>query len=271
MTNVKNITDLPIAESTEGLNLIVNDNGAAKQIAADKVGSVKSVNGATPDINGNVEIEIPEGFSGSWNDLKDKPFYEEVKEVTLLATVDGPCIELDGFPNLEVGDTISLIIDNIEYTLTAFDDYGYPAIGDSWDDFDNGSGNYGWNITQGNSGSWFFESKKPTSITYKANLITQIDEQYLPSVYKHIKFNFGEKKLTSHTYNEIYQMVINDIPLIAVDEDNLINKYYLPEYYNSAIRFKRIRVSNNQLKYYELCISEDDSITTNTYFVNLSN
>ena len=207
----------------------------------------------------------------SFNDLKDKPFYEEVKEVTLLATVDEPCIELDGFPNLEVGDTISLIIDNIEYTLSAFDDYGYTAIGDSWDDIYNGSGNYGCNITQGITGSWFFESKKPTSITYKANLITQIDEQYLPSVYKHIKFNFGEKKLTSHTYNEIYQMVINDIPLIAVDEDNLINKYYLPEYYNSAIRFKRIHVSNNQLKYYELCISKDDSITTNTYFVNLSN
>ena len=38
MANVKNITDLPIAESTEGLNLIVNDNGAAKQIAASAVG-----------------------------------------------------------------------------------------------------------------------------------------------------------------------------------------------------------------------------------------
>lgn len=38
MANFKNITDLPIAESAEGLNLIVNDNGSAKQIAADKIG-----------------------------------------------------------------------------------------------------------------------------------------------------------------------------------------------------------------------------------------
>ena len=54
MANLKNITELPVAESTEGLNLIVNDNGAAKQIAADAVG-VKS-----------------------YNDLEDKPCYTEV-------------------------------------------------------------------------------------------------------------------------------------------------------------------------------------------------
>jgi hypothetical protein len=35
-----------------------------------------TVNGIAPDINGNIELEIPEGFSGSWNDLSDKPFEE---------------------------------------------------------------------------------------------------------------------------------------------------------------------------------------------------
>ena len=39
MANFKNITDLPVAESAEGLNLIVNDNGSAKQIAASAVGA----------------------------------------------------------------------------------------------------------------------------------------------------------------------------------------------------------------------------------------
>lgn len=39
MANLKNITELPLAESAEGLNLIVNDNGAAKQIAAGAVGA----------------------------------------------------------------------------------------------------------------------------------------------------------------------------------------------------------------------------------------
>lgn len=39
MANLKSITELPVAESAEGLNLIVNDNGAAKQIAASAVGA----------------------------------------------------------------------------------------------------------------------------------------------------------------------------------------------------------------------------------------
>lgn len=39
MTNLKNITDLPMAESAKGVNLIVNDNGVAKQIKAGYVGS----------------------------------------------------------------------------------------------------------------------------------------------------------------------------------------------------------------------------------------
>lgn len=70
MANLKNITELPVAESAEGLNLIVNDNGAAKQIAANSVvGKVKTINGVEPDENGNVEIDIPEGFSGNSYDV----------------------------------------------------------------------------------------------------------------------------------------------------------------------------------------------------------
>lgn len=39
MANLRNITELPLAESAEGLNLIVNDGGSAKQIAASAVGA----------------------------------------------------------------------------------------------------------------------------------------------------------------------------------------------------------------------------------------
>jgi hypothetical protein len=39
MVNLKSVTNLPLAESAEGLNLIVNDNGTAKQIAASAVGA----------------------------------------------------------------------------------------------------------------------------------------------------------------------------------------------------------------------------------------
>jgi hypothetical protein len=39
MANLKNIADLPVVESAEGLNFIVNDNGSAKQIAASAIGT----------------------------------------------------------------------------------------------------------------------------------------------------------------------------------------------------------------------------------------
>ena len=84
MANLKKITELPVIESTEGLNLIVNDNGEAKKIAADSVGKVKTVNGVEPDKNGNVKIEMPEGFSGSWNDLTDKPSISDFDLVVKL-------------------------------------------------------------------------------------------------------------------------------------------------------------------------------------------
>lgn len=38
MANLKNITDVPVVESAAGLNLIANDNGVAKQIAANMIG-----------------------------------------------------------------------------------------------------------------------------------------------------------------------------------------------------------------------------------------
>lgn len=68
MTNFKSVTNLPLVESAEGLNLIVNDNGAAKQIAASAVGAqadwaetnenspafIKN----KPTVNSNVEFDV---------------------------------------------------------------------------------------------------------------------------------------------------------------------------------------------------------------------
>lgn len=81
MASLKNITDLPVAESADGLNLIVNDNGAAKQIAASAIeGKVKTINGVEPDESGDVQIDT----ASSWNDLKDKPFYSEMVLIEIL-------------------------------------------------------------------------------------------------------------------------------------------------------------------------------------------
>lgn len=43
MTNLKSIVELPLVESVDNLNLIVNDNGSAKQIAASALGTAGTV------------------------------------------------------------------------------------------------------------------------------------------------------------------------------------------------------------------------------------
>lgn len=52
-------------------------------------GTVRSVNGIEPDEAGNVALEVPEGFSGSWNDLTDKPVIpEEVTDDHINSLID---------------------------------------------------------------------------------------------------------------------------------------------------------------------------------------
>lgn len=48
--------------------------------------AVKTVNGVSPDENGNVEIEVGSGGAVSWNDLTDKPFGDFTVEQTLVAS-----------------------------------------------------------------------------------------------------------------------------------------------------------------------------------------
>lgn len=73
MVNLKNITELPVAESAEGLNLIVNDNGAAKQIAASAVGA---------------QADWAETNENSPAFIKNKPIEEVDLDLTVNVTYD---------------------------------------------------------------------------------------------------------------------------------------------------------------------------------------
>lgn len=56
------ISQLEVLESAEGTRVLVEQDGKYKRVDADKLGGgkVKTVNGAEPDENGNVKVEIPE-------------------------------------------------------------------------------------------------------------------------------------------------------------------------------------------------------------------
>ena len=102
-------------------SIIENNPDLIAQIRKDLLESaVTSVNNVEPDENGNVEIEIPEGFSGSWNDLTDKPFGEETG---LIALMGKTTFADDSFNDFYVDGTKYNTESGIEATLVEGDTY----------------------------------------------------------------------------------------------------------------------------------------------------
>jgi hypothetical protein len=96
MANLKNITELPVAESADGLNLIVNDNGSAKQIAASAVGA--QADWAVTDENSPAFIKNkPEVVQADWNQnnssaqdyVKNRTHWVEEEVVLERRTIEG--------------------------------------------------------------------------------------------------------------------------------------------------------------------------------------
>lgn len=125
MANFKNITDLPIAESAEGINLIVNDNGSAKQIAASAVGggdeydyllSLNLANGITPE---DVEKDNFEIIKGNSQDViaklqNNKP----VKVAVIFARDTGSATIYATY----VPETISYVSDTLRMSFPFYPD-----------------------------------------------------------------------------------------------------------------------------------------------------
>lgn len=91
MANLKSITELPVATSADGVNLIVNDNGYAKQIAAGAVGA---------QADWNVKDEANPAF------VKNKPFYDTREYSEFNLTFDG---NITGKEYVNATDAIYLV------------------------------------------------------------------------------------------------------------------------------------------------------------------
>ena len=109
MANLKNITELPVAESADGLNLIVNDNGSAKQIAASAVGAQADF-AVTDETSPAFIKNKPEVVQADWSVtdetgaafIKNKPFYDTREYGKITVTFDG---DMTGKESVLVNET----------------------------------------------------------------------------------------------------------------------------------------------------------------------
>lgn len=130
----------------------------APQVA--KVGDVLTVEAVDADgkpvkwKTQTVETEPP-----NWNEndstkpgyIKNRPFYTDIIEKTFESSADNRYIEFNGVP-FEAGDSVDITVDGEIFTLIAqadanpeFPEMIYGAyIGDSYDELQSGSGQYGW-------------------------------------------------------------------------------------------------------------------------------
>ena len=110
------------------------------------------------------------------NYVKNRTHYIERK----ILTSTGNDIYLDGMPVFKVGDAVSIMVDGVEYSLTAFDDEG-PIIGDFWSDIENGAGKYGWQVwCDNNFGEVSFFSDTDRTVSWEGNIVNRLDTKYIP-------------------------------------------------------------------------------------------
>ena len=69
---------------------------------------------------------------------------------------------LSMFPSFSVGDTVTVTVDDTEYSLVAYEEQGFPCIGDTWDALNAGTGEYGWRIYIYDNYVWFYAAEKHT-------------------------------------------------------------------------------------------------------------
>lgn len=124
--NTKKISELNIIENvSEGMNVVIEDNGQTKRFPASKI--VTSVNGKTGD------VELIPGVQSDWNEndekslafVKNRPFYDGIPVVTEIipettftfSNSDGYMISLlpENFIPTE-GETYNVSWDGTEYT-----------------------------------------------------------------------------------------------------------------------------------------------------------
>jgi hypothetical protein len=120
------------------------------------------------------EKYLPEGGFGYTESKGD--FTVDTKKLGMKTLPD--------FPVFDIGDTVVISVDGIEYSLVAYDDEGVVGIGDSFAELDNENGTYGWKLSKQVYGSFVeinFAAIEAHTVSYSRDIVHRIDEKYLPN------------------------------------------------------------------------------------------
>lgn len=153
------------------------ENGDRSYLSAQSAGnhtiSISAIQNITHKLNPKY---LPEGGVG----------YTETEMREVICPARKPA-SLPDFPMFNVGDTVTIIVDNVEYSLVVFDDGGYATIGDPYEQMMNGTGEYGWIVSIEPSGQCMAMSLDQRTFAYALNNIHTIEAKYLSIIETNIE------------------------------------------------------------------------------------
>ena len=115
--------------------------------------------------------------------VKNRPFYSETGNVTIENAVGR--VLLKRFPVFTIGDTVTVNVDSVEHSLVAYNDEGFPTIGDTLTNIQNGEGQLGWQIYVDDSKTVYFYATEVHTVSYLGiDYYHKIDPKYLPESFK---------------------------------------------------------------------------------------
>lgn len=151
----------------------------------DKTSLVAAINEAAKSGGGGVQSDWNQNDDTQPDYIKNRPFYNGTKTVTVETKEE---VELNNFPVFAVGDTVTVNVDGVEYSLVAYDDDGCVTIGDTTDSIISGEGQLGWQIYIEDGEVWFY-TKEAHTVSYSVEEVVKIDEKYLPPISKQVVYD----------------------------------------------------------------------------------
>lgn len=165
------------------------------------------------------------GFPGIKKiDAKYLPEGYPKKEVITIKK-EGSDVALKNFPDFAVGDTVTVTVDGVEYSLVAFDN-GIPTIGDTYDELEQGNGAYGWQICSYSEEICFYANEIRT-VSYQYVVISPMDEKFLPDSVKSggglvITNDEDGNYLANMSFDEAYAAIASGVmPVYISSEDGI--------------------------------------------------